>query len=530
MLEFDLRTLLVVTALIACGSAAALIILWRSQASRNGAGFWAMGMTLIAFASFLITGRGVIPDYLSYVVSNTFYVMGFTLILRGIRVFTGRKPLLFFDLWLPLISTALFYYFSEVQEDINMRIVVLSIAFLATCLTITFTLLGKKDVPWRSAGLLVATVFGLFGVFHGIRGVIALLSPFAPTLVYTSPSTSLVFLSSIFIIGASAITLTMLAYSVLESDLRILSHAITQSATSVVITDTKGKIEYVNPACLDKTGYSQQELIGANPRLWRSGKANPSQYKLLWETLSAGESWRGEFHNRKKNGDLFWEIGSIAPVKKKNGIITHYVAMKEDITALKIAEKRILHMANHDVLTGLPTRRLSMDRLVHSLALAKRNNTIVAVLYIDLDGFKAVNDSLNHEGGDHILKEASTRMSACIRDVDTVSRVGGDEFMVILTNMPDKNSIVVIAEKLVKVISAPYQFEDVDNINIGASIGIALYPDNGDKPMELVNLADLAMYKIKRQGKNNYAFVNAMDAYDLAEIIKNPTYVKRLGS
>ena len=528
MFELDLRTLLAVIAMVSVGSSAALIVLWRSQSRLNGAGFWAAGMCFLSIASVLITGRGYIPELFSLVLANVLYVIGFSQILRGIRVFAGRPPLLFFDFCLPPITIVLYAYFLYIDNNINIRIIVLSTALMSTCCAIVLTVLSKKKVAWHSAGVLVAVVFGLFGLLHGLRGVTAVISPFDPSLIHSSQFTSLVFLGSIFILVASTISLTMLVYSVLESELRILSHAINQTASSILITNTDGEIEYVNPACIGKTGYSEEELIGANPRVLRSGKANPAEYKLLWKKLVAGETWRGEFHNRKKNGELFWEIGSIAPVKQKNGIITHYVSMKEDITALKMAEKRISHMANHDALTGLPTRRLSMDRLVNSLALAKRYNTIVAVLYIDLDGFKAVNDTLNHEGGDHILKDAASRMSACIRDVDTVSRVGGDEFMVILTNMPDKNSIVTIAEKLVEVISAPYQFESVDNITIGASIGIALYPDNGNKPLELVNLADLSMYKVKRQGKNNYAFVNKMDAFDLAEIIKNRSYIKRL--
>jgi diguanylate cyclase (GGDEF)-like protein/PAS domain S-box-containing protein len=528
MLELDIRTLLAVIALVSLVCSAALIALWRSQSRRNGAGFWAAGMSFVAIASILITGREYIPDILSLVLTNVFYVMGFALILRGIRVFADRSPLVFFDFYLPSITMALFCYFTYIDNNLDARIVVLSVAFMSICFTIAYTLFNQKKVTWQTAGRFVALVFGLFGFLHGLRGIIAIISPSDTSLFHSSHSTSLVFLGSIFILVASTISLFMLTYAVLESELRILSHAVNQSASSILITNTDGEIEYVNPACIGKTGYSEEELIGANPRLLRSGKANPAEYRLLWKKLIGGETWRGEFHNRKKNGELFWEIGSIAPVKQKNGVITHYVAMKEDITALKMAEKRILHMANHDPLTGLPTRRLFMDRLVNNLAFAKRYNTIVAILYIDLDGFKAVNDSLSHEGGDHILKEVSSRITACIRDVDTVSRVGGDEFMVILTNMPDKNSIVIIAEKLVKAISAPYQFESADNITIGASIGIALYPDNGHKPSELVNLADLSMYKVKRQGKNNYAFVNERDAFDLAEIIKKRSYVKRL--
>jgi diguanylate cyclase (GGDEF)-like protein/PAS domain S-box-containing protein len=509
MLELDIRTLLVVTALVSIGSAVALISLWRSQSRRNGAGFWATGMSCVAAASVLISGRGSIPDFISLVIANSLYVIGFLLILRGVRVFSDRPPLLFFDFGLPPITTILFYYFNYVEQNINIRIAVISIAFMFTCFAIVVTLLREKDVPWRSAGFSVATVFGLFGLSHGVRGTIALLSPFEPSFMDPSISTSLVFLGGIFLLGGSTITLILLTYAVLESELRIVSLAVNQSASSIVITDTTGLIKYVNPACIKKTGYLQEELIGENPRVLRSGETNPEEYTTLWKTISVGNTWRGEFHNRKKNGELFWEIASIAPVKMKNGKVTHYVAMKEDITALKNAEKRILHMANHDALTGLPTRRLSMDRLASNLAFAKRNKTIVAVLFVDLDGFKTVNDTLGHDAGDHILKETATRLCTSVREVDTVARVGGDEFWVLLTNMPDKNSIIPVVEKLIKAVATPYKFES-DEINISGSIGISLYPDHGMGPQELINLADQAMYEIKRQGKNSYGFAEAI--------------------
>jgi diguanylate cyclase (GGDEF)-like protein/PAS domain S-box-containing protein len=295
-----------------------------------------------------------------------------------------------------------------------------------------------------------------------------------------------------------------LIYSTLESELRIVSRAVNQSASSIIITDISGSIGYINPAVIDKTGYSEEELIGQKPSILSSGKTPKDKYVELWKTLAAGNTWRGEFHNRKKNGDLYWEIASVAPVKQKNGKVSHYVAIKEDITALKAAEQRILHMANHDVLTGLPTRRFSMDRIESGLKIARRNKTKLAVLYIDIDGFKAVNDNFGHDIGDQVLKIIAQRFCDCIREVDTVARVGGDEFWVILTDIEDKHSAITVAEKLIKEVSHPYHL-NVGAIDIGASIGIALYPDHALNAIELVNLADQAMYEIKRQGKNSYA-------------------------
>ncbi|WP_300668204.1 diguanylate cyclase [Desulfoluna sp.] len=506
MLELDIRTLFVATALVSIGSAVALVSLWRFQSQRNGAGFWAAGMSCVSAGSILICGRGNIPDFITIVVANSLFVVGFVLILRGIRVFTGRPSFLFFDLGLPPITVMLFYYSSYVDQNFNIRVVVLSAALAMICFAIVMTLVRDNNAPWRSTGFAVAALFGLFGISHGGRGAIALLSPFENPLMHPSISSSLVFLGGIFIIGGSAIALILMTQATLESELRIVSLAVNQSASSIIITDTTGSIEYINPAFTEKTGYLPEELIGKNPRILRSGETSPEEYATLWKTLSAGDTWRGEFHNRKKNGELFWEIASISPVKQRSGKIRHYVAVEEDITALKNAEERILHMANHDVLTGLSTKRLAMDRLVSALAVAKRNKTKVAILFIDLDGFKTVNDSFGHGAGDQVLKETAARLCSSVREVDTVTRVGGDEFGILLTDVRDKDCITTVAEKVIKAVATPYKLETVEVI-IGASVGISLYPDHGVCPRELVKLADQAMYEIKRQGKNNYAFI-----------------------
>ena len=508
MLVLDNRTLLVVTVLISIGSAVALISLWRTQLRRNGVGFWAAGMSCVAVASILISGRGSIPDFLSLVVANSFYVIGFQVILRGIRVFTGRPPLLLFDFGLLPLTASLFYYFNYIDPNLNIRIMVLSTAFAMICGAIVFTLLREKNAPWRSAGFAVATIFALFGIIHGTRGIIALLYPSEHPFMYSNMTSSVVFLGGIFIIGGIAITLILLTYAVLESELRILSQAVKQSASSIIITDSSGAINYVNPALTEKTGYLPEELIGKNPRFLHAGDMPAEDYDFLWSSIAAGNTWRGEFHNRKKNGELFWEIASIAPVKQRDGKISHFVAVKEDITALKEAKERIHHLAYHDMLTGLPTRKLFMEHLVKALAVARRNTTRVAVLFVDLDGFKKVNDTLGHDAGDLLLKKTGERLCGCVRDVDTVARIGGDEFLILLTNLADNDSIAEVAERMIQAVALPYKLETLE-MNITASIGIALYPDDAESSQKLVKLADLAMYEIKRRGKNNYAFADA---------------------
>lgn len=499
----DNRTLLVVTALVSFGSAVALMSLWRAQNLRNGSGFWASGMSCIALASVLLFGRGNLPDFLSIVIANTFYVIGFLLIYRGVRIFTGRASIELLDVGFPLLTLLLFCYFYYIDNNLNMRIAVLSAAFFMICAMIIKTLLAEKAAPWRTAGYAVAFMFGLFGLSHAIRGVIAVFSASYRDFLDPSMTSTLVLLSGVFIIGGIAISLVLLSYAVLESKLRILSLAVEQSASSIVITDNVGAINYVNPAFIEKTGYCSDELMGQNPRVLQSGEMNPNEYSTLWQAISSGHTWRGEFHNRKKNGELFWEIASIAPVKQRNGNISHFVAVKEDITDLKEAKKRIHHLANHDALTGLPTRAFFMQSLNDALVTAHSKNG--ALLFVDLDGFKTINDSLGHDAGDQLLIEATQRLSCSVRDIDTVARIGGDEFLILCTEVESQALVKLVAERIVNVLAQPFTYDDVE-VKITASIGIALYPQHNDTAEALVKMADQAMYQVKRQGKNNYAF------------------------
>ncbi|WP_241823318.1 GGDEF domain-containing protein [Enterovibrio norvegicus] len=507
MLALDNRTLLTVTALISIGSAVALFSLWRSQSKPNGSAFWALGMSSVALASILISFRDAIPDLFSLVVANSLYILGFQLILRGIRIFVGRQPLVILDYALVPISAALLCYFNYIDQNLNIRIAVVSLAFMIICTNVVITFLQEKNAPWRSAGFAVASMFGLFGLIHGIRGAIMLASPLEHYFMANNITASLVFLGGIFIIAGMAITLILLTYAVLESEFRILSQAVKQSASSIIITDRTGLINYVNPAFIETTGYRAEELIGNKPSILKPGEMPSAEYSNLWESISSGKVWRGEFYNRKKNGEYFWEIASIAPVKQRNGEISHFVAVKEDITALKEAKKHIDHLANHDTLTGLPTRKLAMERLSNALAHAKINNRKVAVLFVDLDGFKAVNDTHGHDAGDQVLKRTTKRLCACVRDVDTIARIGGDEFLILLPNIVNIESIRKVTERMIEAVSAPYHLGSVE-VTVTASIGISLFPDDDDAPLELVKLADHAMYTIKHQGKNNYMFTN----------------------
>lgn len=290
-----------------------------------------------------------------------------------------------------------------------------------------------------------------------------------------------------------------------ERDLRMLSLAVEQSASMVVITDHNGVIEYVNQKFANVTGYHHSELVGKTPRILQSGHTLNEEYRRLWKTISAGGEWRGEFQNRKKNGDLFWVYESISPIRNDEGVITHYLAVEEDVTARKQTEERLTYLAHFDGLTNLPNRVLFCDRLQQAMIEAMERKRLAALLFLDLDGFKTINDSLGHEVGDRLLKDVATALTKCVRRGDTVARMGGDEFTIVLADIAHVDDATLVARKILGAFSQPFRIED-RKLVVTASIGIALYPFDDDNIDDLIKKADVAMYRAKERGRNNFQF------------------------
>jgi diguanylate cyclase (GGDEF)-like protein/PAS domain S-box-containing protein len=290
-----------------------------------------------------------------------------------------------------------------------------------------------------------------------------------------------------------------------EDNLRKLAMAIEQSSASVMITDTEGSIEYVNPRFTEVTGYNRTEVIGRNPRILKSGYMPDEHARGLWTTVLAGREWRGEFYNKKKNGDLYWEHASISPIRGHDGSVTHFLAVMEDMTLRKEYEERLLHQANFDDLTDLPNRVLAADRLAQALARARRNGTTVGVMFIDIDHFKRVNDNLGHAIGDEFLVQAAERLTGCVRDTDTVARFGGDEFLIVMPDLETEVPLDVITEQVLTAFAQPFSLAGHEVV-VTASIGITVYPDDGEDPHMLFRNADSAMYHAKDEGRNTYRF------------------------
>jgi len=290
-----------------------------------------------------------------------------------------------------------------------------------------------------------------------------------------------------------------------EERVRILSRAVEQSPVSVVITDREGMIEYVNPKFTEATGFSAEEAIGRELLFTRLPESGHDAWASLWTTVGEGMEWRGEFCSRRRDGQVIWEYVTVSPLKDDHGAVGHYIAVKEDITTRRSYEEQLLRQANFDDLTGLPNRVLVLDRLEQAMALAHREGELSAVLYIDLDRFKTVNDTQGHSAGDRLLIEAAARLTACVREGDTLARMGGDEFLLILPGLAESDLAQMVAEHVKELFLQPFIVDGQEHF-ITASIGVTLFPADGQDPQVLLRNADLAMYKAKEQGGNGYHF------------------------
>ncbi len=261
----------------------------------------------------------------------------------------------------------------------------------------------------------------------------------------------------------------------------------------------------MNPKFCQVSGYAAEEVLGKTPRILKSGLLSDEFYRELWSTILAGEEWHGMFHNRTKGGDLVWELASISPIRDDRGVVTHFVGVKEDFTEMKRLQDRMDNLAHHDQLTGLPNRTLFQDRLKQAHVVARRRGRGYALFYLDLDGFKGVNDHHGHERGDRLLQEVARRVSGCVRETDTVARIGGDEFMVILADLQDRDTAASIARLITEAVIQPMDLDGV-TAAIGVSIGISFYPQDADDPDRVVACADAAMYRVKNHRKNGFAF------------------------
>jgi diguanylate cyclase (GGDEF)-like protein/PAS domain S-box-containing protein len=290
-----------------------------------------------------------------------------------------------------------------------------------------------------------------------------------------------------------------------EKDLNLAAKVIASSNEAILVTDAQARIVEVNDAFCSVTGYEREEVIGRNPSVMSSGRHGGAFWKSFWAGLLTEGRWRGEVWDRRKNGETFPKLLSVSAVKDDNGTTTHYVGIFSDISRIKQTEARLERLAHYDPLTGLPNRVLFRERLNHAMLSAGRSETRVGVFFLDLDGFKMINDTLGHRLGDELLIAVGSRLRQAVRKNDTIARLGGDEFIAVLAGLRDVRALDSVGKKIVNLFKRPDRLSD-RNLFITASVGIAVYPHDGSDVDGLLQNADTAMYHAKESGRNCFRY------------------------
>jgi len=297
--------------------------------------------------------------------------------------------------------------------------------------------------------------------------------------------------------------------SKIKSDLKLVAmlmgKVFENAEEGVMITDAQANILSVNQAFVNVTQYSREEAIGEKPSILHSGNHDKGFYERMWNVIASEQRWQGEVWNRRKDNELYPEWLSITAVFDDSQKVSHYIGIFSDVSTESEGNERLYHLAHYDSLCDLPNRMLFYDRLRQAISRSKRSNQRIAVMFMDLDGFKQVNDEYGHSVGDELLKQVSKRIVSMLRETDTIARIGGDEFTLIINDIDNIDSINAIAEKVLSTVKEPYTLHELA-FDISASIGISLLPDNSDDMHTLVKQADIAMYKAKKEGKNQFKF------------------------
>lgn len=293
-----------------------------------------------------------------------------------------------------------------------------------------------------------------------------------------------------------------------EENLQIIASVFANSNDGILITDSNNNIVDVNPVFTQITGYTREEVIGKNPKMLSSGRQDNEFYGVIWQSLQQKKAWRGEIWNRRKSGEIYAELLSISAICDDIGMVQRYVGVFSDISYLKTHEAELSQIANYDALTGIPNRRLLADRLEQSISRVQRSEKILSVCYIDLDGFKQVNDLYGHAAGDQLLVEVTRRLHKVLRAEDTLARMGGDEFVVLLNDLVSKNECLQILARILDAVSMPVLIGK-NEAAVSASIGVTFYTDAKEDGSTLLRNADHAMYVAKQTGKNRYHLYNS---------------------
>lgn len=291
-----------------------------------------------------------------------------------------------------------------------------------------------------------------------------------------------------------------------EQELRRAAAVFSSSHEGIVIAALDGRVQAVNPAFTAITGYREAEIRGHRLNLLQSGRHDETFYQSMWQAIVENGFWQGEIWNRRKDGDIYPEWLTISAVRDDSGRVSNYVGVFSDISIIKRSQDQLEYLAYHDPLTGLPNRAMLRDRIEHAVERLHRNGGRGAVLFLDLDHFKAVNDSYGHPVGDQVLKAVSERLRSRLREGDTLARLGGDEFVVLLEDVQAPEDVAIVAEDLIALFRKVFPLSDECHVSLGLSVGICLFPDDARQTDDVLQFADVALYQAKQGGRNTYRF------------------------
>ncbi|MEC4723221.1 EAL domain-containing protein [Noviherbaspirillum sp. CPCC 100848] len=291
-----------------------------------------------------------------------------------------------------------------------------------------------------------------------------------------------------------------------EERLRQSAAVFETTREGIVVLDAERRILMVNQAFTNITGYSEREVIGLSPSIMRSSRHDDDFYKGIWATVQREGHWRGEVWHRRKSGEIYPELLGISAVTNSDGALTNYVGVIADLSQLKASETRLEFMSQHDPLTSLPNRALLMSHMEHGMRLAQRESGTMALLMLDLDRFKDINDSFSHDAGDELLQQVAKCLSARMRDMDTVARLGGDEFGIVLPKLAHAEDAAIVANGILRALKQPWTLADGTEVRVGISIGISIFPDHGTSTQQLLQHADAALYQAKQEGRGGFRY------------------------
>ena len=516
---FDNRTLMLVITLILLSRSALLLHTWAMNRSYAPVRWWAMGSSVMAVGVLLVGLRGLVPLDLSVLGGQGLLMAGWMLVSAGTLLAADKTPPWRWGIALVGIGIAGTFWFLKIEPSYAWRTFAASAPGLifdtytaVACLRYQGDKHRKSTLRLIALALLANGVFLLLKNDHVFHSGVT--SPIDPAW-----EISMYYLASMLVAVACTVFYVVLAGEKLQealdaelqerarvnASLQVANLLYQATSEGMLVTTADGTITNVNPAFTALSGYAADEVVGKTPRILKSDRHDAAFYTAMWRDLQQKGEWQGEIWNRHKNGNLFAERLTINTLYAPDGSPQNHVALFHDVTRQKLSAEKIFHQANHDRLTGLANRHAFLEQLAVELSRARRAGTRVGLLFMDLNRFKPVNDQYGHEAGDVVLKVASERWSACVRATDTLARMGGDEFALLVGGLSSVDEILGIAHKLDQALLQPIDLPNGLHCQVGVSIGIAVYPDHALEMDSLIAAADAAMYICKAKGEGGFA-------------------------